>query len=421
MELLIRSAFIVNPSSPFHMKKKDILIRNGVIVTIGDNITLKQDKKLKVIESANLHVSAGWFDLKANFCDPGYEQKEDLYSGMEAAAAGGFTGVLIMPSTKPDVQSKAGVEYLVNKAKGMAVDLYPSGALTVNREGKDLTEMHDMKVSGSLAFTDDKRTVADTGVMQRALLYGKQVNTLIISYAQDEGVAGKAIVNESLNTTSLGLKGIPSMAEELIVSRDLRLCEYTEGRMHFSLVSTGGSVDLIRAARKKGLQVTADVSAYHLLLDDSRLDSFDSNYKTRPPLRSKNDQKALIKGLADGTIDAIVSDHTPEDEESKKVEFDFAAYGMIGLETAYAAANTALKGHLETEAIIEKFTAGRTVAGLKPVTIKENEPANLTLFNPAAEWIFKEADIRSKCRNTPFLGEKFTGKVIGIINNGVFK
>jgi len=420
MELLIRSAFIVNPASPFHGKKKDILVRNGVIVTIADDIKPKQDKKFRVIEADNLHVSAGWFDLKANFCDPGHEQKEDLFSGMEAAAAGGFTGVLIMPSTKPDVQSKAGVAYLVNKAKGLPVDLYPAGALTVNREGKDLTEMHDMKISGSLAFTDDKRTIADSGVMQRALLYGKQVNTLIISYSQDESVAGKAIVNESLNTTSLGLKGIPPMAEELIVARDLRLCRYTESRMHFSLVSTAGSVDLIRAAKKQGLQVTADVSAYHLLLDDSKLESFDSNYKTRPPLRSKEDQKALIKGLADGTLDAIVSDHTPEDEENKKVEFDFAAYGMIGLETAYAVANTALKGHLNTEAIIGKFTAGRTIAGLKPVTINENEPANLTLFNPASEWLFQETDIRSKCRNTPFLGEKFTGRVAGIINNGVF-
>jgi len=421
MELLIRSATIVHQGSPFHLQKKDIYISDGVIVKIEDKVDIKDKKKVQVIEEKNLHVSSGWFDMKANFCDPGFEQKEDLFTGMDAAAAGGFTGVLVMPSTKPDIQNKSGVEYLIHKSRGKAVDIFPAGALTVDRQGNDLTEMYDMKLSGSLAFTDDKRTVADAGVMLRALLYGRQIDSLIISFAQDKGIAGKSLVNESTNTTKLGLKGIPSLAEEMIVSRDLSLCEYAGGRIHFSLISTAGAVDMIRQAKKKGMKVSADVSAYHLCLDDSMLETFDTNLKTNPPLRSAKDIESLIKGLADGTIDAIVSDHCPQDVENKRVEFDFAGYGMVGLETAFAVANTVLKSRMKTEQIIQKFTAGRTIAGLKANSIAENEPANLTLFNPGTEWVFSETDLKSKSSNTPFIGKKLTGRTIGIINNGIYR
>ena len=420
MELLIRSAVILNPGSPFHLKKKDIYIQDGWIRKIDDHITPPDPGKVHIIKEDNLHVSAGWFDLKANFRDPGFEQKEDFDSGIAAAAAGGFTGVLLMPSTQPVVQNKAAVEYLVNKGQGKAVDVFPSGTLTRERDGKELTEMYDMKLSGALAFTDDKRTITDTGLMQRALLYGKQVNSLLIVFAEDKALSGTALVNESLHTTRLGLKGVPAIAEELIVARDISLCEYTAGRIHFSLISTAGSVKLIREARKKGLLITADVSFYHLDLDDSLLQTFDTNFKTKPPLRSSHDKMELIKGLQDGTIDAIVSDHSPEDEENKKVEFDFAAFGMIGLETAFAVANTVLSDKMKLEQIIEKFTSSRVIAGLNPITIRENEKANLTLFNPVYEWIFEESSIKSKSRNTPYLGKKLTGKVTGIINNGMF-
>jgi dihydroorotase len=421
MEILIRSAVIIHQESPFHLKKKDIHILDGVIIKIADKIELNDKAELKIIEAGNLHVSSGWFDMKAAFCDPGYEQKEDLITGMAAAAAGGFTGVLVMPSTNPCIQTKAGIEYLINKGKGNAVEIFPAGALTLERQGKELTEMYDMKLSGAVAFTDDKRTVDDAGVMLRALQYGRQIGSVIITFSSDKGIAGNALVNESINTTRLGLKGIPALAEEMVVARDISLCEYAGGALHFSLISTAGTVELIRQAKKKGLKVTADASAYHLLLDDSLLGTFDTNYKTKPPLRSVADRESLIEGLLDGTIDAIASDHSPQDVESKRVEFDFADFGMIGLETAFCLANTVLRKRMKITEIVQKFTNGRSVTGLESAAVTEGATANLTLFDPETEWIFSEAGIKSKSNNTPFLGMKFTGRVIGIINNGIFQ
>lgn len=415
MDILIRSAVIVNKESNFHLKTKDLLIENGNIVKIGDRIV--KPGHIKEISYPNLHVSAGWFDLKANFCDPGHEEREDIVSGIHAAAAGGFTGVLLMPSTDPPLQNKASIEYVKGKSAGFAVDIYSSGLLTVNRNGKELCELFDMKRAGAVAFTDDKCSVQDSGVMLRALLYGKQVDSLVIAFAEDVGLTGKSQVNESMHTTRLGLKGIPALAEEMVIARDLALCEYTGSKLHFSLVSTAGSVDLIRKAKQKGLPVTADISAYHLMLDDSMLDGFDTNLKTKPPLRSIKDQKALCAGIQDDTIDSIVSDHCPQDNEHKRVEFDFASYGMIGLETCFPVAFTALNKIITLEKLIEKFTAGRKLLGLLPVIFNEDQPANLTLFVPDAEWEFTESDIVSRSKNTPFVGKKLGARVLGIINN----
>ncbi len=416
MDILLRSATLVHPESPFHMQKKDLLIENGYIRKIGDNLS-NANGAFRELKSGNLHVSAGWMDLKANFCDPGFEQKEDLFSGMKAAAAGGFTGILLMPSTIPPVQNKSSVEYIRGKCAGNAVSVYPAGALSVNREGKDMTEMFDMKQAGALAFTDDKRPVADSGLMLRALLYGKQVDTLLMVLSIDGGIAGKAQVNESIHTTRLGLKGIPSMAEELMLARDLYLLEYSGGRMHFNLLTSAGAVELVRNAKKKGLKVTADTSPAYLVLNDTMLGSFDTNLKTKPPLRSEADQKALLQGLADGTIDVIVSDHSPQDEENKKVEFEFAAFGMISLETAFSVTNRALENIMPLEKRIEKLTLGRTLLGLETVSMTEGSPANLTIFDPDLEWNYAEENIRSKSKNSPFTGQLLKGRVLGIINN----
>ena len=416
MAIILRQATLIHPESPFHLQKKDLLIENGFIRKMDDKID-NYNGHYRELKSGNLHVSAGWMDMKSNFCDPGFEQKEDLFSGMKAAAAGGFTGVLLMPSTVPPVQNKSSVEYIRGKCAGNAVSVYPAGALSVNREGRDMTEMFDMKQAGALAFTDDKRPVADSGLMLRALQYGKQVDTLLMVLPEDVGISGKAQVNESLHTTRLGLKGVPSMAEEVMLIRDLYLLEYSGGRIHFNLLSTAGSVDLVRKAKKKGLKVTADTSAAYLVLNDSMLDSFDTNLKIKPPLRSETDQQALLQGLADGTIDVIVSDHSPQDEENKKVEFEFAAFGMISLETTFALANRALENILPLEKRIEKLTLGRTLLGLEKVSIAEGATANLTIFDPDLEWKFSEEDIRSKSKNSPFTGQVLKGKVLGIINN----
>lgn len=288
--MLIKSALIIDSRSPHNGTVKDILITDGYIQTISDNIVASHDE---IIDAKGKCVSAGWFDMKVNFRDPGEEFKEDINTGCEAAAAGGFTGVALMPSTVPPLQSKSQIEYVLNKTKSNKVNVYPVGALTVNREGKELCELYDLKCAGAVAFTDDKRTVKDTGVLLRALIYSENIDSLIITFAEDKDIAMQGEVNESAATTMLGFKGVPTLAEELIVSRDIQLSEYADVPVHISCVSSARSVQLIREAKQKGLKITCDVAAYNLLSDDSVLKTFNSNFKVKPPLRSKADVEVL--------------------------------------------------------------------------------------------------------------------------------
>jgi dihydroorotase len=416
MNLLILQARITDPASASNGKVCDILIENGIIAAIREKITAPKD--IQTFSAANLHASPGWFDMQANFRDPGFEFKEDLLSGSGAAAAGGFTGVALMPSTQPPIHSKAEVEYIKNKTRGAAVDIYPIGTLSHQLEGKELSEMYDMSLSGAVAFSDDKKPVKNAGLLVRALLYSKNFNSLIMTHCEDQSLSADGKMNEGITSTEMGLKGMPALAEEVMLARNIQLAEYAESRIHFSSVSTAGSVDLIRAAKKKGMTVSASVNAHHLNLDDTLLADFDSNLKVNPPLRSLADIAALKKGLADGTIDAIVSDHSPEDTESKVLEFDHAAFGMLGLETAYPIANT-FSG-LSPEQLVNKLSIQpRTLLGIAVPEMKEGNKANLTLFDPKLSWTFTEKDIRSKSRNTPFVGHTFKGRVLGIYNNGI--
>ncbi len=411
MNLLIKSAKIIDPNSPHKGEKVDILIENGKIRSIRKNISVPDTK---IFKAENLHVSPGWFDMHVNFRDPGYEYKEDLLTGCRAAAFGGFTGVACMPSTNPPIHTKSEVEYIKNKTEGSIVDVYPIGALSCQLEGKELTEMYDMHHSGAKAFSDDKNPVQNSGLLMRALLYVNGFNGLIITHAEDKYISHDGKMNEGETSTSLGLKGMPALAEELMISRNIYLAEYTKSRIHISSVSTAESVDLIRSAKRRKINVTAEVAAYHLALDDSFLHDFDSNYKINPPLRTKADIAALKKGLADGTIDVICSDHSPEDEEMKKREFDDAAFGIIGLETAYSVANT----NLSRVDIISKLAIRpREILNIPVPVIKAGEKANLTLFDPNKKWTFTEADIKSRSKNTPFVGTSFKGKALGIYNN----
>lgn len=420
MNVLIQSAQIVDPTSPYHGQKKSILIENGVLTKIADKIDARNYTGYQKIEE-HVHLSPGWLDMHANFRDPGFEYKEDLGSGTKAAIAGGFTGVAIMPSTHPPVQSKSEIEYLINKTKHSIVDIYPIGAVTQQLEGKDITEMFDMHQSGAVAFSDDKKPVMNAGVLLRALLYVRNFDGLIISYADDKNISAKGVMNEGLNNTMSGLKGIPALAEEIMVIRDIFLAEYTESRLHFSTVSTAASVELIRQAKARGLKITAEVCAHQLAFDDSVLAGFDSNYKVKPPFRTQEDIAALKKGLADGTIDVICSDHSPEDVEMKVREFEHAAYGIIGLETAYAVANTSLQNLLSTEQLIDKIAIRpRQILNIPIPTIKEGNAANLTVFDPDKEWIFTTGHIQSKSQNTPFVGSAFKGKAIALINKDQF-
>lgn len=416
MNLLLKNARIIDPNSPHNGKNADVLIENGVIRAVKAGI--KAEKGTKIIESGNLCVSPGWFDMQANFRDPGFEYKEDLVSGMNAAAAGGFTGVAVMPSTHPPVHTKAEVEYIVNKTVNAAspVQVHPVGCISHNRDGKDIAEMYDMHLSGAVAFSDDKRAVSNSGLLMRALLYAKNFNGLVITHCDDKSISQEGKVNEGVTSTRLGLKGMPALAEELMVARNIYLAEYTDTRIHFSSVSSARSVELIREAKAKGLEVTASVNAYHLALDETLLEEFDTNYKVTPPLRTKQDVEALRKAVADGTIDAITSDHSPEDIENKEVEFDHAAFGMLGLETAYALVNSA-KGKLRTEVLVNRLAVRpREILNIPVPVIAEGEKANITFFDPESEWQFEAQHIRSKSRNTPFIGTKFKGRVLGVYN-----
>ncbi|HEY2582549.1 MAG TPA: dihydroorotase [Mucilaginibacter sp.] len=411
MNLLIKSATVIDPNSSFNNQVVDILIEKGVITKIGDDI----ESDVEIVEAEGKYVAPGFFDLNCNIGELGLETKEDIYTGTKAAAAGGFTGVALMPNTIPPVHSKAEIEYLLNRAKKNLVDVYPLGTISHKREGKDLAEMYDMYLSGAKAFTDGDRPVQDAGLMERALLYAQGFDGLVFSYPEDTAIAGKAKVNEGEISTLLGMKGIPPLAEELMIARDLYLAEYTGSKIHFSTISTTRSVELIREAKRKGLDVTCDVAAYHLVLTDEALINFDSLYKVKPPLRTQDDVDALIAGLIDGTIDAIVSQHTPQEVEFKDVEFEVAEYGMIGLQTMLS---LVLMTGLDLNLIIKKLAVNpREILNVAVPAIADGQPANMVLFDPAAEWEYTRKNNRSKSYNSPFLGQTLKGKILLTLNN----
>jgi dihydroorotase len=381
MNILIKQATVIDSTSQYNCRVVDILIEKGVITQIKKNIV--PEKGIKTIEADGLHVSAGWLDMQVNFCDPGYEHKETLDNGLKSAAKGGFTSVCLMSGTNPPLHNKAQIEYVVNRAKGNLVDVWPIGTLSHNQEGKDLSEMYDMKLSGALAFSDYKKTTKDASLILRALQYAQNINSFIIAHCDDKSISHDGLVNEGVMSTKLGLKGIPALAEEIMLQRNIQILEYTGGKMHIPTISTKGSVELIKKAKAKKLNITCGVAAYNLLLDDSELEGFDTNYKVNPPLRTKEDIDALKKGIADGTIDVIVSDHNPQDIESKDLEFDLADNGMVGSESCFGVLNAALASKVPLENIINTLTKNpRSILGIDSVTIKEGVEANLTLFNP---------------------------------------
>ena len=415
MDIIIRSARVIHPGSKHHNKVVDILISNGKVKKIAARIT--DAPKAKEVRSKNLHVSLGWVDMNVNFYDPGYEQKETVESGCRAAAAGGFTHVCVMPVTAPVTQTKAQIDYLLNKSSDNIVSVHPIGALTHDLAGHDLADMYDMYTAGAVAFSDGLKPSPSAGMIERALLYVRAFDGLIMVHPEDKSISKNGAMNEGIVSTRLGLPGAPALAEEIAVSRDLYLLDYTQSKLHVLDVSVRGSVSLIRSAKKKKLKLSASANAYNLLLDESAVGQYDTNYKLNPHLRSKDDISALIKGIEDGTIDTITSQHNPHDEECKRLEFDKADYGMIGLETSYAVSNTALVGKVDATKMSELFSLNaRKILGLPVYGIAEGEDADLTLFDPDIKWTFTEKDIHSHSKNTPFVGREFTGKAIGIVH-----
>ncbi|MCQ0112791.1 dihydroorotase [Zhouia amylolytica] len=412
MNILLKAAKIIDPSSEHHLKAKDIFIENGVISKIEDEIA--PDTETKILSIKGLHVSNGWFDTSVSFGEPGYEERETIANGLLTAAKSGFTSVAVNPNSNPVIDSNADIGFLKNKALGNAVNLYPIGALTVNSEGVDLSEVYDMKSAGAIAFGDYQKSITNANLIKIALQYVQNFDGLILSFPSEKKIAGKGVVNEEVNATKLGLKGIPALAEELNIARDLFILEYTGGKLHIPTISTAKSVQLIKEAKEKGLDVSCSVAIHNMVLTDDVLNTFDANYKVLPPLRTQSDIEALITGVKEGIIDFVTSDHNPIDVEWKKREFEHALYGTIGLESAFGALNTIFG----TEKTIELLTKGKERFGLNTSKIALGEKADISLFNPEETYIFNKENIYSQSKNSAFIGQGLKGKVIGIYNNG---
>lgn len=413
MKILIQSPEIIDPNSPFHKQEKNVLINNGRITEIGDR-NFASDK---VIKAEGMKLSIGWFDLGTFVGDPGLEHKEDLDSLTKAACAGGFTGLAVLPNTSPCVQTKNEISYLVKGNASQIVQIHPLAAVTRNNKGEELTEMIDLHEAGAVAFTDGLKPIWHTDILLKSLQYLQKFDGLLIDHPEDIWLNMFGQMHEGLSSTMLGLKGMPRIAEEIAVGRNLELLAYAGGRMHFSRISSGKAVDMIRVARKK-LKISCDIAIYQPLLDDTLLSDFDTNFKVNPPLREKQDNDALLRALKDGTIDVLCSGHTPHEEESKNLEFDLADFGMINLQT-FGAHLTTLSNMIDWDVLIEKITVNpRKLLGLEIPGIAVDAKANLTLFDPARTWTFDEKSNFSKSRNSPWLNKEIKGKAVAVFNNG---
>ncbi|MEO2061411.1 MAG: dihydroorotase [Christiangramia sp.] len=414
MKLLLKSAKIVDPASSHHGKTVDILIENGRISKIGNDLEANYDRKIDI---PNLHVSQGWFDSSVSFGEPGFEDRETITNGLDTAAKSGFTAVALNPNSFPVLDHSSGIFSVKSKAAGHAVKLYPVGALSLKSEGIDLAELLDMQDAGAVSFGDYKSPVSNPNLLKIALQYAQNFNALVQSFPLEKKIAGNGIVNEHHTSTSLGLKGIPNLAEELQIARDLYILEYTGGKLHIPTISTAKAAELISEAKQKGLDVSCSVAVHQLLLDDQELKEFDANFKVLPPLRTSEDRQALVEAVKNGSIDMVTSDHDPIDVEHKKVEFDNAMFGTIGLESAFGALSTVL----ETEKVIEMLTSGKDRFGIPSEPIAENAKADLSLFVPGEEYVFGREHIYSTSKNSIFLNKTLKGKVIGIITENSYQ
>ena len=407
MKVLIKQARINCTSSKFHDQVKDILIIDGLIESIDDKIDVPADT---LIERTNLHVSLGWMDIFANFQDPGEDHKESLVTGAAAAAAGGFTDVMVVPNTTPTMSSRSQVSYLLQKALALPINIHPIGTITQNAEGKVLSEMYDMAAAGAIAFSDGKRAIQSPGMMLKALQYVTATDGILIQMADDASINASGLMNEGIMSTKIGLPGKPAIAEELMVLRDIEILRYTGSQLHITGITTEKSIALVVEAKRQGLRLTCSVTPYHYFFNDEDLSSYDTNLKVNPPLRSRKDMEAV----QDGTIDCIASHHMPEHWDDKTCEFEYAKSGMIGLETLFGAVNDG--EHLDT--LVQQLSENpRRIFGIKKPELKSGSRACLTLFNPTQHYVFEEGMIKSMSKNTPFIGKSLIGKVYGIIND----
>ena len=414
MSVLIKQATIVCKGSSLNGQCKDLLIQNGIITAIADSINQPAER---VIEEPGLHISIGWMDSFAHFCDPGFEYRETIESGTKAAATGGFTAILLLPNTNPVVSTKSQVEYITQKASSAGVKVYPIGAITKNAAGKELAEMYDMANSGAIAFSDGLNSIQDGSLLLKALQYVKTIDGTVIQLPDDKTIGSNGLMNEGIISTQLGLPGKPAMAEEIMVARDIELANYAASKLHFTGISSTKSIELIRAAKEAGINISCSVTPYHLFFTDDDLQQYDTNLKVNPPIRTKLDRQNLIQGLLDGTIDFIASHHLPQNYDAKVCEFEYAKNGMIGLESLFGVVWTLVNEQWSIAEFIETLSVSpRKTFGLPIPEIKEGTTATLTLFNPTTKYTFEENNILSNCKNSAFIGKQLMGKVIGIIN-----
>lgn len=417
-KLVIKNARLFDPAIRLD-KIADLMIIDGKIDKIG---RAPEKWTGESIDASGWLVTPGLFDMHVHFREPGYEHKETIASGCRAAVAGGFTGVAPMPNTNPAIDNPGLVEFVRDQAFGYPVEVHPIPAITHGRKGECLSEMAELVESGSTAFSDDGSPLDSAEIMRRALEYTKMFDAVIIEHCQDNSLTADGIMHEGEVSTRLGLPGWPAIGEEIAIERNIRLAEYTGGHLHIAHISTAGSLELVRAARKRGVNITAEVAPQHLTLDCEILASFNSDYKVNPPLRTREDCNALIEGLADGSIDAIATDHAPHAPDEKEVELLIAPFGMIGLETAVGVLMTKLVNEkkISLERMIDALTAApRRILHLPAVSIEKGKPANLTMLNPERTWKVDREKFLSKSKNTPFNGWELKGKAVGVVNNGL--
>ncbi len=412
MNILIKSATIVDPGGPLHEKKRDILIRNGIIEKIAASIS-PESKQISELNLKNLHVSRGWFDSSVSFGEPGYEDRETLSGGLRMAAYSGYCDLVLNPSNSPLPDTSGDIRFLLDKTSDSACRIHPLGTLTKGAEGMVLAELYDMHNHGACGFSEDQKYLENSHLLQLALEYTRLFKGCVVTFPLENHLASRGVIHEGSVSARMGLKGIPSLAEELAVIRDLRIQEYTGGKLHLALISAEGSVKLLQEAKRKGRDISSAVSIHHLYFTDEDLLGFDNNLKLLPPLRSKKDRKALREAVLNRTIDMVTSDHRPLTLEEKEVEFNNSYYGSTGLETAYAV----LQEIFGRDSAIELLTRGRDRFGIQDPYIAKGQPAALSLFNPDATFHHLVSNMLGKSKNSPYLGRKFKGRPYGIISN----
>ncbi len=418
-DLLIKGGTVLDPTSG-SLIRSDILIRDGRIASIAPDLTADD---VPVFDATGRLISPGWMDMHVHLREPGYEYKETIETGCAAAAFGGFTAVACMPNTSPPIHTRDVVEYVIEKARNTPVDVYPIACVSKDRKGESLAEMGDLVAGGAVAFSDDGSPVFDAGLMRRALEYASMLDRPIINHMEDLTLNPHGHMHEGPVATRLGLPGIPSLAEDVMIARDILIAGFTGGHLHVAHISTATGVDLVREAKHKGVPVTAEVCTHHFSLTDEAVETteFSTATKMHPPLRSREDVDAMKEGLRDGTIDAICTDHAPHASFEKEVEYIAAPFGIIGLESAWGLTGRGLiaPGVLSIAQAVEKLAvAPRRILRIPVPEIAEGEVANLTIFDASTPWTFTRSHVRSKSHNSPFFGEELIGRAWAIYNKG---